>query len=79
MTKDEMIDEIEQTVNSGTKLNIKYYLNGIMDDSQQQEIFDYYLQAETDDLQIAQDYFSGDYSREELQLMRIRFMSEIAH
>lgn len=79
MTKDEMIDEIEQIVNSGTKLNIKYYLNGLMDDNQQQEIFDYYRQAETDDLQVAQDYFDGDYSREELQLMRIRFMSEMAH
>jgi ATP-dependent DNA helicase RecQ len=79
MTKDEMIDEIEQIVNSGTKLNIKYYLNGLMDDGQQQEIFDYYRQAETDDLQKAQEYFDGDYSREELQLMRIRFMSEMAH
>ena len=66
-------------MNSGTKLNIKYYLNGLMDDNQQQEIFDYYRQAETDDLQVAQDYFDGDYSREELQLMRIRFMSEMAH
>ncbi len=79
MSKDEMIDEIEQIVNSGTKLNIRYYLNGLMDDGQQQEIFEYYRQAETDDLQKAAEYFDNDYSREELQLMRIRFMSEMAH
>jgi ATP-dependent DNA helicase RecQ len=79
MTKDEMIDELEQIVNSGTKLNIRYYINGLMDEAQQSEIFDYYRQSETDDLNKAADYFDGDYSREELQLMRIRFMSEMAH
>jgi ATP-dependent DNA helicase RecQ len=79
MTKDEIIDELEQIVNSGTKLNIKYYINGLMDDTQQNEIFDYYRQSETDDLNKASEYFDGDYSREELRLMRIRFMSEMAH
>ncbi len=79
MSKDEMIDEIEQIVNSGTKLNIRYYINGLMDEAQQQEIFDYFRQAPTDDLVAANDYFDGDYSREELQLMRIRFISEMGH
>jgi ATP-dependent DNA helicase RecQ len=76
---DEVIDEIEAIVASGTKVNINYYLDEIMDDDIQEEIFEYFGEAETDDLTEAYNEFDGDYSEEELRLMRIKFMSEMAN
>ena len=76
---DEIIDEIEMIVNSGTRVNINYYINDILDEDNQEEIYDYFSEAETDSLKEAYDEFDGDYSEEELRLMRIKFMSEMAN
>jgi ATP-dependent DNA helicase RecQ len=76
---DEIIEEIEMIVNSGTRVNINYYLDGILDQDNQEEIYDYFSEAETDSLQEAYDEFDGDYTEEELRLMRIKFMSEMAN
>jgi ATP-dependent DNA helicase RecQ len=76
---DEIIEEIEMIVNSGTRVNINYYIDGILDQDNQEEIYDYFSEAETDSLQEAFDEFDGDYTEEELRLMRIKFMSEMAN
>ena len=76
----DLIVEIENIVASGTKINIDYHLNNILDEDTQQEIYDYFLEdAETDDISEAYDEFDGDYSEEELRLMKIKFMSEMAN
>ncbi len=75
----EVIDEIEAIVSSGTRVNINYYIDGILDPENQEEIYDYFKDAETDDLSNAYNEFDGDYSEEELRLMRIKFMSEMAN
>jgi ATP-dependent DNA helicase RecQ len=76
---DEIIDEIEGIVASGTRVNINYYINDILDPDNQEEIYDYFSEAETDDISLAYKEFDGDYSEEELRLMRIKFMSEMAN
>ena len=76
---DEVIDEIEAIVHSGTRVNINYYIDDILDEDNQEEIYDYFSDAETDDLKKAYDEFDGDYSEEELRLMWIKFMSEMAN
>jgi ATP-dependent DNA helicase RecQ len=76
---EEIIDEIEMIVHSGTRVNIDYYLNEILDEDNQEEIYDYFSEAETDDLIEAYNEFDGDYTEEELRLMRIKFMSEMAN
>lgn len=78
-TLDEVIHEIEAIVTSGTRVNINYYIDDILDTDVQEEIFDYFSEAETDDLRAAYDEFDGDYSEEELRLMWIKFMSEMAN
>lgn len=75
-----IITEIENIVNSGTKINIDYHLNEILDEDSQEEVYDYFLEdAETDDITAAHDEFDGDYSENELRLMKIKFMSEMAN
>ena len=76
---DEIIDEIEMIVQSGTRVNINYYLDEILDEENQEEIYDYFSEAETDSLDEAYKEFDGDYTEEELRLMRIKFMSEMAN
>ena len=76
---EEVIEEIEMIVNSGTRVNINYYIDEILDSDNQEEIYDYFSEAETDSLQEAYDEFDGDYTEEELRLMRIKFMSEMAN
>jgi len=76
---DEVIEEIEAIVSSGTRVNINYYIDDILDAENQEEIFDYFSEAETDDLTTAYREFDGDYTEEELRLMRIKFMSEMAN
>lgn len=79
MSMDEMIKEIEGLVYSGTKLNLRYAIDGILDKDQQSEIFDYFKQSQTDDLEVAVKYFDLDYNHEEMRLMRTIFMSEVAN
>lgn len=76
---EEIIDEIEMIVQSGTRVNIDYYINDILDEDNQEEIYDYFSEAETDSIEDAYKAFDGDYSEEELRLMRIKFMSEMAN
>ena len=77
---EELILEIENIVSSGTKINIDYYLNNIIDEDAQKEIYDYFLEdAESDDISKAYEEFDGDYSEDELRLMKIKFMSEMAN
>ena len=78
MTK--LITEIENIVYSGTKVNINYYLDDVLDEDQQEEILDYFKEdAETDSIEVALTEFDGDYEEEDLRLMRIKFMSDFAN
>ncbi|MCB0373706.1 MAG: DNA helicase RecQ [Muricauda sp.] len=75
----ELIKEMEQIVFSGTKLNIGYWIDEILDEDQQEEIHDYFLEADTDSISQAIDEFDGDYDDEELRLYRLKFISEVAN
>ena len=79
MEMNEFIKEMEAIVYSGTKLNIDYWLNDILDEDQQEEIHDYFLEAESDKIEEALEEFDGDYDDEELRLYRIKFISEVAN
>ncbi|QQS30677.1 MAG: DNA helicase RecQ [Sphingobacteriales bacterium] len=77
----EFIGEMEKIVDSGTSLNIGYHLNDLLDEDDQEELFDYFLQTEADNIDSVLRELSkeGTYSEEEIRLMRIKFLSEIAH
>jgi ATP-dependent DNA helicase RecQ len=76
-----LLDEIEAIVNSGTRLNLDYYINNILDEDHQQEIFDYFREeAETESLEAALKELGEDnYTEEEIRLMRIKFFSEMGN
>lgn len=75
----DFIKEMEAIVYSGTKLNIDYWIDEILDEDQQEEINDYFLEAKTDKIEEALDEFDGDYDEEELRLYRIKFISEVGN
>jgi ATP-dependent DNA helicase RecQ len=79
MSMDDLLKEMEQIIYSGTKLNIKYWIDEILDEDQQEEIFDYFMESETDKIEPALKEFEGEYDIEELRLMRIKFISEVAN
>jgi ATP-dependent DNA helicase RecQ len=79
MNMDALIKEMEQIVYSGTKLNIKYWIDEMLDDEQQEEIHDYFMESESDRIEDALKEFEGDYDIDELRLMRIKFISEVAN
>jgi len=79
MTLEALITEIEAIVGSGTKVDIGYYIDDLLDEDQQEEIYEYWQEAESDDLTTAIKEFDMEYTEEEMRLMRIRFMSEMAH
>jgi ATP-dependent DNA helicase RecQ len=74
-----LIKEMEQIVYSGTKLNIKYWIDEILDDDQQEEIHEYFMESESDSIEEALKEFEGEYDINELRLMRIKFISEVAN
>ena len=77
---DELLSEIEAIVNSGTRLDIQYYLNTIMDEDKVEDIYLYFKEdAETDSLDAAIDELGSEYSEEEIRLVRIKFISEVAN
>ena len=76
---DDLIKEMEQIVYSGTKLNIKYWIDDMLDDDQQEEIHDYFMESFSDNIEEALKEFEGDYDLDELRLMRIKFISEVAN
>ncbi|MCG1036629.1 ATP-dependent DNA helicase RecQ [Polaribacter sargassicola] len=75
----ELIKAMEGIIFSGTKLNIDYSLDDLLDEDQQEEIHDYFMEADTDNIQEALNEFDGDYDEEELRLMRIKFINEVAN
>lgn len=75
----ELLTDIENICYSGTKLNLDYYIDELLDDDRQDEIYEYFMAADTDDIQMAHDSFDGEYTEEELRLMRVKFMSELAN
>ena len=75
----EMLDEVEAIVYSGTKLNIDYFLDEVMDEDHIDDIYDYFLDSDTDDLETAIDELGEDYSEDEIRLVRIKFISEMAN
>ncbi|WP_281297142.1 RecQ family ATP-dependent DNA helicase [Flavobacterium limnophilum] len=79
LTMEALITEMEQIVNSGTKLNIKYWIDDMLDDDQQEEIHDYFMESQSDNIENALKEFEGDYDIDELRLMRIKFISEVAN
>ncbi len=76
----ELMEEIEHICYSGTKLNLDYYINGLLDEERQEEIYDYFMSASTDNIATAlKELGTEDYTEEDLRLMRIKFLSEVAN
>ena len=76
---DDFLKEMEQIVYSGTKLNIDYWVNEIFDEEQQEELHEYFMEAESDKISIASKEFGGDYEDDELRIYRLKFISEVAN
>jgi len=77
---EDLLKEVESIVNSGTKLNIGYFVDEMIDQDRQDEVYDYFKHAEIDSIQSAlSDLGDDDYTFEEIQLMRIKFMSELGN
>lgn len=79
LTHDELLKEMEQIVFSGTKLDIQYWIDEMFDEDMQEELHEYFLEAQSDDISEASAHFDGDYEDEELRLYRISFFSEVAN
>ena len=79
LSMDDFIKEMEAIVYSGTKLNIDYWIEDVLDEDQQEEIHDYFMESDTDSINAAIEEFDGDYDDEELRLYRIKFISEVAN
>jgi ATP-dependent DNA helicase RecQ len=79
MNMDTLIKEMEQIVYSGTKLNINYWIDDLLDEDQQEEIHAYFMECETDSIEDALKEFDGEYDLDELRFMRIKFISEVAN
>lgn len=75
----DFIKEMEAIVYSGTKLNIDYWIEEVLDEDQQEELYDYFLEAETDKIDVAMEEFDGDYDDDEIRLYRIKFISDVAN
>ena len=76
---DELLTEIEAIVNSGTKLDIDYFIESVMDDDRAEDIYEYFRESESDSIDDAIDELGDDYSEEEIRLVRIKFISEMGH
>jgi ATP-dependent DNA helicase RecQ len=79
MGMSDFIKELEAIVFSGTKLNISYWIDELFDEDQQEEIHDYFMDSESDDIEAAIEEFDGDYDEQELRLYRVKFISEVAN
>ncbi len=76
---DTLLDEVEAIVYSGTKINIDYFLEDVMDEDRVDEIYEYFRESETDDLEAAIDELGDDCTEEEIRLVRIKFMSDMGN
>jgi ATP-dependent DNA helicase RecQ len=79
MSYEDLLDKIEQIIFSGSKLNIKYYIDQTIDPDRQEEIYEYFMRADTDSLELAQEELGSEYSREDIRLIRAKFYSELAN
>ena len=80
MNMGDLLSEIEHICYSGTRLNLDYYIEDMMDDERMEDLMDYFMSAETDNLRVAQEELADDdYSEEELRLARVKFLSEYAN
>lgn len=79
LSMSELLNEMESIVYQGTKLNINYYVDDILDEDQQEEITDFLMDSESDKMSVLLDEFGDDYSEEELRIMRIKFISDVAN
>ncbi|MDR2121278.1 MAG: DNA helicase RecQ [Tannerella sp.] len=75
----ELLNEIEAIVYSGTRINIDYFIDEAMDEDHVENIYDYFKESETDDLEIAINELGSDYTEEEIRLIRVKFLSEMAN
>ena len=76
---EELLENVEDIVYSGMKLNIDYFIEDVMDEDHIDDIYDYFAESETDDLDTAQEELGNDYSEDEIRLIRIKFLSEMAN
>ncbi len=79
MEFDNLVEEMEHICHSGTKLNIDYYLDEILDEERQDDIYDYFMEANSDDLEEALEELGDEYTEEEIKLVHIKFISEVAN
>ena len=79
MSMDALISEAETIVYSGTKLNIDYWLDEVFDEDQQEELYEYFLDSKTDDVNVALNEFQGEFDEDEIRLYRLKFLSEVAN
>ncbi|SOD88293.1 DNA helicase RecQ [Spirosoma fluviale] len=80
LSMEDLMEEIEHICYSGTRLNLDYYINQVMDKDRQEEIYEYFMQAESDNIAVALREFGGDdFTEQDLRLMRIKFLSEVAN
>jgi ATP-dependent DNA helicase RecQ len=79
MSMEKLVSEMETIVFAGTRLNIDYYLEDLFDDDQLEELYDYFIESDSDSISEATAAFEGDYEEEELRLYRLKFMSETAN
>ena len=75
----ELLDDIEAILNSGTKININYYIDELLDEDQQEDIFEYFKESESGDLNDAYKELGNEYTEDEIRLMRIKFLSEMGY
>jgi ATP-dependent DNA helicase RecQ len=75
----ELLDEVEAIVYSGTRINIDYFLDDVMDEDHIKDIYEYFKDSETDNLEDAIEELGSDYTEEEIRLVRIKFLSEMAN
>ena len=76
---EELLDEIDAIVDSGTKVDINYYINEQLDPDQVEDIFEYFRESETDDIDDALDELGDEYTEEQIRLVRIKFISELGN
>ncbi|GAK93225.1 ATP-dependent DNA helicase RecQ [Nonlabens ulvanivorans] len=79
MEIDQLIEELESIVYSGTRLNVGYWIDEVLDEDQQEELHEYFIESESDKIEDAMEEFDGDYEEEEIRLYRLKFISEVAN
>jgi ATP-dependent DNA helicase RecQ len=79
MDLSELISEMETIVFSGTKLDISYCIDDYLDEDQQGELYDYFIESESDNIEMALEEFDGEFDEFELKLFRIKFLSDLAN